>query len=64
NYLEVKYLLTVLFAAAAERVKKKSVEWARRFFVIENDLSPEEEAMIREENAWAFEGVDTDEYVD
>ncbi|GKV43320.1 hypothetical protein SLEP1_g50624 [Rubroshorea leprosula] len=42
------------------RSKKKSMEYVRRFFDIENDYTPEEEARVRAKNAWAFEGVDPD----
>ncbi|WRX28336.1 SKP1 component, partial [Theobroma cacao] len=41
--------------AVADRIKNKSVEYVRRFFGIENDYTPEEEAAIRAENEWAFE---------
>ncbi|KAJ9164488.1 hypothetical protein P3X46_024060 [Hevea brasiliensis] len=34
--------------------------YVRQFLEIENDFTPEEEAMLLEENAWAFEGVDQD----
>ncbi|KAJ9139592.1 hypothetical protein P3X46_030313 [Hevea brasiliensis] len=60
NYLDIKNLLDVLNQAVADRIKNKSVEYVRQFFGIENDFTPEEEARLREENAWAFEGVDED----
>ncbi|GKV29446.1 hypothetical protein SLEP1_g38373 [Rubroshorea leprosula] len=60
NYLNIKHLLDVLNQEVANRIKNKSVEYVRRFFGIESDFTPEEEAKIRSENAWAFEGVDPD----
>lgn len=60
NYLDIKNLLDVLNQAVADRIKNKSVEYVRQFFGIENDFTPEDEARLREENAWAFEGVDED----
>ncbi|KAJ4829864.1 hypothetical protein Tsubulata_013121 [Turnera subulata] len=64
NYLEVKHMLDVLSQGAADRIKDKSVEYARKFFGIENDFTPEEEARVRAENEWAFLNVDEAEYVD
>lgn len=61
NYLDVKDLLDVLCQAVADRIKNKSVEYVRTFFGIDNDYTPEEEARLRQENAWSFEGVDDDE---
>ncbi|KAJ7948977.1 SKP1 [Quillaja saponaria] len=46
--------------AVADRIKNKSVEYVRKFFGFENDFTPEEEAKLREDYAWAFEGVDED----
>ncbi|GLT31965.1 hypothetical protein SLA2020_066620 [Shorea laevis] len=61
NYLNIKHLLDVLNQEIANRIKNKSPEFVRRLFGIENDFTPEEEAKIRSENAWAFEGVDPDD---
>ncbi|OMO78479.1 SKP1 component [Corchorus capsularis] len=61
NYLNIKDLLEMLNQAVADRIKNKSVEYVRRFFGIESDYSPEEEAKLRAENAWAFDGVDPDD---
>lgn len=60
NYLNVKDLLDMLNQEAADRIKNRSVEYVRKFFGIESDFTPEEEQRIRNENAWAFEGVDPD----
>ncbi|CAL5187112.1 unnamed protein product [Lathyrus oleraceus] len=45
----------------ADRIANKSVEYVRRYFGIENDFTPEEEAKLREELAWTFTGVDPDD---
>ena len=60
NYLNIKELLDFLCRSVAMRIQNKSVEYVRKFFAIEGDYTPEEEARMREENAWAFEGVDED----
>ncbi|CAK7327935.1 unnamed protein product [Dovyalis caffra] len=60
NYLEIKNLLEVLNQAVADRIENKSVEYVRKFFGVENDYTPEEEAKLRQEYAWAHEGVDKD----
>ncbi|KAB1199094.1 SKP1-like protein 1A [Morella rubra] len=62
NYLNIKDMLDSLNQSVANRIQNKSVEYVRRFFGIENDFTPEEEAQIRQENAWAFEGVDDDDW--
>ncbi|KAG4950489.1 hypothetical protein JHK86_043728 [Glycine max] len=63
NYLNMKTLLDILTKIIADFIKNKSVEFVRKFFNIVNDFTPEEEAKIREENAWAFEGFDTGELI-
>ncbi|KAJ6737014.1 SKP1 [Salix viminalis] len=60
NYLEIKDLLDVLNQAVADRIENKSVEYVRSFFGIDNDFTAEEEAALRREHAWAYEGVDED----
>lgn len=60
NYLNVKELLDFLNQSVANLIENKSVEFVRKFFGVVNDYTPEEEARLREENAWAFEGVDDD----
>ncbi|XP_021901134.1 SKP1-like protein 1A [Carica papaya] len=61
NYLDIKPLLDLLCSEIADRIKNKSVEFVRTFFGIENDYTEEEEARLRQQNAWAFEGVDPDD---
>ncbi|KDP33004.1 hypothetical protein JCGZ_13035 [Jatropha curcas] len=60
NYLNIKYLLDLLSQAIADHINNKSVEYVRGYFGFENDFTPQEEARLREENAWAYEGVDQD----
>ncbi|KAJ7982054.1 SKP1 [Quillaja saponaria] len=60
NYLNIKYMLDFLNQSVADRIKNKSVEYVRKFFGIESDFTAEEEAKLREDNSWAFEGVDED----
>ncbi|KAL3849223.1 hypothetical protein ACJIZ3_011105 [Penstemon smallii] len=60
NYLDVKDLLDIICQKMADTMKDKSVMWVRENFQIQNDYSPEEEEKVREEYAWAFEGVEDD----
>lgn len=55
NYLDIKSLLELSCAKVATLIKGKSPEEIRKTFNILNDLTPEEEAQIREENKWADE---------
>uniref|UniRef100_J3ND28 SKP1 component dimerisation domain-containing protein n=1 Tax=Oryza brachyantha TaxID=4533 RepID=J3ND28_ORYBR len=48
-------LLDLACDHAAEFIKDMMPEQVRELFGIENDLTPEEEAAIRSENAWAYE---------
>ena len=57
NYLDIKPLLEVTWAAVAAMMKGKSIEEIRELFNIENDFTPEEEEQIREENKWAEEAI-------
>ncbi|XP_020202083.1 uncharacterized protein LOC109787896 [Cajanus cajan] len=58
NYLNMKEFLDFLCCGIAEMLQNKSVEFARDFFGIVSDYTPEEEAAYREANAWAFENID------
>ncbi|KAK0596712.1 hypothetical protein LWI29_018346 [Acer saccharum] len=60
HFMNTKELLDFLTDATAKRIKNKSFEYVRAFFGIENDFTPEDEAKIRAENEWAFDGVDED----
>ncbi|OMO85395.1 SKP1 component [Corchorus capsularis] len=55
NYLNIKGLLDLTCKTVADMMKGKSPEETRRIFHIKNDYTPEEEAEVRKENAWAFE---------
>ncbi|KAL3568903.1 hypothetical protein D5086_028793 [Populus alba] len=44
KYLEAEDLLELLSQAVADRIQIKNVEYMRKFFGIENDFTPEEEA--------------------
>nr|ANA07508.1 SKIP1-1a protein [Fragaria x ananassa] len=60
DYLNVNDFLDLLNQSVADRIKNKSVEYVRKLFGIESDFTPEEEAELRQQYAWAFEGVDED----
>ncbi|XP_040385249.1 SKP1-like protein 5 [Oryza brachyantha] len=55
NFLNIQCLLDLACDHAAEFIKDMMPEQVRELFGIENDLTPEEEAAIRSENAWAYE---------
>mmetsp|Transcript_43173 Transcript_43173/g.31541 ORF Transcript_43173/g.31541 Transcript_43173/m.31541 type:complete len:163 (+) Transcript_43173:31-519(+) len=55
NYLDIKPLLELSCAKVASLIKNRSIQEIRKFFNIENDFTPEEEAQIMEENKWAEE---------
>uniref|UniRef100_A0A914DYI2 Skp1-related protein n=1 Tax=Acrobeloides nanus TaxID=290746 RepID=A0A914DYI2_9BILA len=55
NYLDVKGLLDVACKAVANMIKGKSPEDIRRTFNIKNDFSPEDEELLRNEDAWIDE---------
>ncbi|CAK7357298.1 unnamed protein product [Dovyalis caffra] len=55
NYLNIEVLLHQLAQKVADMIKGKKPEEIRQLFGIKNDFTPEEEAEIRRENAWAFE---------
>lgn len=55
NYMDIKALLELSCAKVATVIKNKSVPEIRKYFSIENDFTPEEEAQIMEENKWAEE---------
>ncbi|CAL5083416.1 unnamed protein product [Urochloa decumbens] len=55
NYLNIKGLLDLTCQKVADSMKGKTPEQIREMYNIKNDFTPEEEAEIRRENAWAFE---------
>ncbi|KAI8539775.1 hypothetical protein RHMOL_Rhmol09G0208800 [Rhododendron molle] len=56
NFLEIKGLLDILAQKIADTIKDMPHQEVRKLFNVENDHTPEEEAAVREENKWAFEG--------
>lgn len=57
NYLNCPSLTKRLAAKMARRMKGKTPQQLREMFGIENDLTPEDEAEIREKNQWIFKPV-------
>jgi S-phase kinase-associated protein 1 len=55
NYLAIKRLLEIGTRTIANMVRGMSVEQIRRCFNIPNDFTPQEEAEIRAELAWALD---------
>ncbi|CAI8590883.1 unnamed protein product [Vicia faba] len=58
HYLNMEALFEFLTQAVADRIENRSVRYVREYFGIENDFTPEEEAAVREKNAWSFIGKD------
>ncbi|KAI8539776.1 hypothetical protein RHMOL_Rhmol09G0208900 [Rhododendron molle] len=56
NFMEIKGLLDVVAQKIADTIKDKPHQEVREMFHVENDYTLEEEAAVREENKWAFEG--------
>lgn len=52
NYMDIKPLLTLTCVKLACMIKGKSPEEIRKTFNIVNDLTPEDEEQIREEEKW------------
>ncbi|KAK1939457.1 putative cytosolic glycoprotein FP21 [Babesia divergens] len=55
NFLDIKPLLELTCAKIASLVKGKTTDQIRDEFNIINDFTPEEEALIKEENKWCDE---------
>ncbi|CAM0906844.1 unnamed protein product [Alopecurus aequalis] len=55
NYLDYERLLGLIGKAFADLMRGKTVEQIRAILGIENDYTPEEEAAMYAENAWAFQ---------
>lgn len=54
NYLEIESLLELTNYAVSGYINKMSFDEIYKVFNIEKDFTPEEEAEIRKEHAWAF----------
>lgn len=54
NYLNCPVLLDVISTIIASRIAGKSRDEMRALLGIENDFTPEEEAQVMAENAWAL----------
>lgn len=55
NYLDIPNMLELVCANFVSRIKDKTPEEIREMFDIVNDLTPEEEQRIKEENKWIDE---------
>uniref|UniRef100_J3N2V7 SKP1-like protein n=1 Tax=Oryza brachyantha TaxID=4533 RepID=J3N2V7_ORYBR len=55
DFLVIEDLLDDACNAVADKMRRKTAEEIRDVFDIENDYTPEQEAEVRRENAWAFE---------
>uniref|UniRef100_A0A0E0LZ46 SKP1-like protein n=1 Tax=Oryza punctata TaxID=4537 RepID=A0A0E0LZ46_ORYPU len=55
NFLNVPCLLELTCQHAADLIKDMMPEQVREIFGIEDDFTPEEEAEVRKEYAWAYE---------
>lgn len=54
NFMNIASLLGVMAECIADKIKGKSPQEIRETFGITNDFTPEEEAAVLEENAWAL----------
>ncbi|CAJ1957685.1 unnamed protein product, partial [Sphenostylis stenocarpa] len=59
NYLEMTDVISFVAKTIADIIKDKTPKFVRKFFGIVNDFTPEEEAKLREANAWAFKDIET-----
>ncbi|KAJ6852100.1 uncharacterized protein M6B38_256540 [Iris pallida] len=55
NYLSIKGLVDLTCKTVADMMLGKTPDEIRNTFHIVNDYTPEEEAEVRRENAWAFD---------
>ena len=60
NYLDIKPLLDLTCAKVASTLKNKTTKEVCEMFNIEQDLTEEEEANIRQENRWCEETAQED----
>uniref|UniRef100_A0A0E0AMY5 SKP1-like protein n=1 Tax=Oryza glumipatula TaxID=40148 RepID=A0A0E0AMY5_9ORYZ len=57
NYLNIQGLLDITCQRVADTIGSATAEEIREAFDIEDDLTEAEKKEIREENAWAFDGI-------
>lgn len=55
NYLDIPSLLDLAICKVACIVKGKTPEEVKAIFNIANDLTPEEEKLVRDQNSWIFD---------
>jgi len=55
NYMHIESLQDLTCQTVANMIKGKTPDEIRKLFLIQNDLTSQEEEEIRRENAWAFE---------
>ncbi|CAI9118547.1 OLC1v1020134C1 [Oldenlandia corymbosa var. corymbosa] len=55
NYLSINGLIELVAQKVVDMIHGKSPEQIRQLFGIKNDFTPEVEAEVRRENAWAYE---------
>lgn len=55
NNLQIAPLMSLTCATVATMIQGKTTEEIRRTFNIVNDFTPEEEALVEEENKWVEE---------
>ncbi|KAI3949294.1 hypothetical protein MKW98_023231 [Papaver atlanticum] len=55
NYLAIKNLMDLTCEVVAQKMMKMTPDQVRDYLRIENDYTPEQEAEVRADNAWAFQ---------
>ncbi|KAI3949293.1 hypothetical protein MKW98_023230 [Papaver atlanticum] len=55
NYLAIRNLMECTCQVVASKLREMTPEQVRAYLRIENDYSPEQEAKVRADNAWAFQ---------
>jgi len=64
NFMDIKPLLDLTCLAVSVAIKGKTAADLRSIFNINNDLTPEEEAQIKEESQWSSNGANKDDDTD
>ncbi|KAK7271330.1 hypothetical protein RJT34_27132 [Clitoria ternatea] len=60
NYLDVKEVFDFLTQLIADFIANKNVKFVREYFGIQSNFTPDEEATLRRDNAWAFNDIEED----